>query len=95
MSTRTLLFGSFGAGAPVSLSGPARATSTAVLAAFPFPAQRFLQGPRIGYNVVFPLTALSQMVDVEKIDVFAKRLWRTVNDQAPERRVRRAIAATA
>ncbi len=34
---------------------------------FPFPAQRFLQGPRVGYNVVFPLPVLSQMVDVEKI----------------------------
>ena len=34
---------------------------------FPFPAQRFRQGPRIAYNLVLPMTALSQMVDVDKI----------------------------
>lgn len=33
----------------------------------PFPAQRFRQGPRVAYNVVFPMTALSQMVDIDKI----------------------------
>jgi DGQHR domain-containing protein len=34
---------------------------------FPFPGQRFRQGPRIAYNVVFPMTALSQMIDIDKI----------------------------
>src|SRR5207249_2082295 len=34
---------------------------------FPFPAQRFRQGPRVAYNVVFPMTALSQMIDIDKI----------------------------
>lgn len=34
---------------------------------FPFAAQRFRQGPRVAYNVVFPMTALSQMIDIDKI----------------------------
>ncbi len=33
----------------------------------PFPAQRFRQGPRVAYNLVFPMTALSQFVDIDKI----------------------------
>src|SRR6516165_2617536 len=34
---------------------------------FPFAGQRFRQGSRIAYNVVFPMTALSQMIDIDKI----------------------------
>ena len=33
----------------------------------PFPAQRFRQGPRVAYNIVLPLTALSQFVDIARI----------------------------
>lgn len=48
---------------------------------FPFPAQRFLQGPRVGYNVVFPLTALSQMVDIEKIGAPGNEINREIKKQ--------------
>lgn len=34
---------------------------------FPFSGQRFRQGDRVAYNVVLPMTVLSQMIDVEKI----------------------------
>jgi DNA sulfur modification protein DndB len=48
---------------------------------FPFPGQRFRQGDRIAFNVVLPMTVLSQMIDIDKIGASDNEMNREVKKQ--------------